>query len=139
MPDSATDFHTNRRAFIMIWGAGLIVAPRGADISHEQMLQMIGIPSVDITRYLTMNPRGYFMNGELCLYQGCDMTPGTEWKLDEWGYKTVQKYLQDLRTLFYLQDDTPVYLGVRVGKIGDVWEKIRKTNFKTLEKQNIVM
>lgn len=138
MPEYAKNFHIMRRAFIML-ESGLIVSAPGSDVSHEQMLSDIGMPSVKIRSVLAFNPRGYFMNGEICLYQGCDMRPGTKWELTDAGIKLVQIYLSDLRRIFNLNDETPVYTGVIVGDIGTIWEKINKTTLKTLENRNIVM
>lgn len=138
MPGSAKNFHIMRRAFIMS-ESGLLVAAPGSDISHEQMLSGIGMCSSEIRRALVLNPRGYYMTGELCLYQGCDMRPGTKWELTDAGMKLVQRYSPDLRRMFNLNDETPVYTGVIVGEIGAVWEKINKTALKILENRNIVM
>lgn len=137
MPNSATDFHTTRRAFIIMPDVGLTVAPNGFSGGHTEMLIMLHYPRI---RYAMDNfPRGYFMNGELCIYTGHDMTPGAVWEIRAEQMATVIKTVPDFRRVFNAADETPVYLGVRVGKIGDVWEKIRKTNIKTLEKQNNVM
>ncbi len=116
---------------------GLTVAPNGFPGGHMEMLINLHYPRV---RYAMDNfPRGYFMNGELCIYTGHNMTPGAVWEIRAEQMATVIKTVPDFRRVFGVGDDTPVYLGVRVGKIGDVWEKIRKTNIKTLEKGNIVM
>ncbi len=137
MPNSATDFHTTRRAFIIMPDVGLTVAPNGFPGGHTEMLIMLHYPRI---RYAMDNfPRGYFMNGELCIYTGHGMTPGAVWEIRAEQMATVIKTVPDFRRVFDVTDETPVYLGVRVGKIGDVWEKIRKTNIKTLEKGNIVM
>lgn len=137
MPNSATDFHTNRRAFIIMPDTGLTVAPNGFSGGHMEMLIKLHYPRI---RYAMDNfPRGYFMNGELCIYTGHDMTPGAVWEIRAEQMATVIKTVPNFRRVFDVTDETPVYLGVRVGKIGDVWEKIRKTNIKTLEKGNIVM
>lgn len=137
MPNSATDFHTTRRAFIIMPDVGLTVAPNGFSGGHMEMLINLHYPRI---RYAMDNfPRGYFMNGELCIYTGHDMTPGAVWEIRAEQMAKVIKTVPDFRRVFNAADETPVYLGVRVGKIGDVWEKIRKTNIKTLEKGNIVM
>jgi len=137
MPDSATDFHTNRRAFIIMPDTGLTVAPNGFSGGHTEFIMRLHYPRV---RYAMDNfPRGYYMNGEICVYTGHDMTPGAVWEIRAEQMATVIKTVPDFRRMFGVGDDTAVYLGVRVGKIGDVWEKIRKTNIKTLEKGNIVM
>ena len=104
-----------------------------------QMLENMGLSTTNILKFLTICPRGYFMDGELCIYQGYDMTPGAKWALTDDGKKIVQQYSADLRVIFNLNDQTCVYTGVIVGKIGDVWKKINMVRLKTLENQNIVM
>ena len=135
MNSGEKDFHTNRRAFIIMPDTGLVVAPRGFSGGHTELLIKLHYPKI---RYAMENfPRGYFMDGELCLYTGCDMTRGSVWEIK--NIDVVIKTIPDFRRTFAVGDETPVYLGVRVGKIGDVWEKIRRTTIKSLEKGNIVM
>ena len=137
MPNSATDFHINRRAFIIMPDTGLTVAPAGFSDGHTEMLIRLHYPQV---RYAMDNfPRGYFMNGEICVYTGHDMTPGAVWEITPEQIDTVIKTIPDFRRVFGVTNETSVYLGVRVGKVGEVWEKIRRTTIKTLEKQNNVM
>ena len=139
MTQQAANFHTKRRAFIILSDIGLLVAPKDYNISHEQMLEKLGLSQDDILKLMTIHPRGYFMDGELCIYQGYDMTLETKWQLTADGRKVVQKYIEDLRRIFSLNDNTPVYLGVIVGQIGDVLKKINMVRLKTLENGNIVM
>lgn len=130
-------FHKNRRAFIIMPNSGLVVAPVGFEYGHLEMLESIHFDDI---RYAMENfPRGYFMNNELCIYQGFDMTPGTLWQVSNKNINVIQKNIPNFRCEFSVKDDTPVYLGVRVGDIGSVWEKIRRTTIKMLEKGNIVM
>ena len=139
MTEKAATFHTKRRAFIILPDIGLLVAPRNYNISHEQMLKKLGLSQDDILNFLTIYPRGYFMDGELCIYQGYDMIPGVKWVLTNDGKKIVQQYITDLRAIFNLNDETQVYTGVIVGEIGEVWKKINMVQLKTLENGNIVM
>lgn len=125
--ESAYSFHTVRRAFIMMPGGALLIAPANTDISHQQMFQTQGIPSEDIPKFLMTVPRGYCMNGEICVYQGADMTPGAIWQLPVENYNIVRGFIPKLCKEFVLGDDANLYLGVRVGKIGAVWEKLYKT------------
>ena len=137
MPNSATDFHTNRRAFIIMPDTGLTVAPVRFSGGHTEMLIRLHYPCI---RYAMDNfPRGYFMNGDLCVYTGHDMTPGAVWEITAEQIDTVIKTIPDFRRVFGVTNETPVYLGVRVGKVGAIWEKIRCTTIKMLEKGNIVM
>ena len=124
---SAYSFHTVRRAFIMMPGGTLLVAPENTDISHQQMFQNQGIASDEIQKSLMSIPRGYFMDGEICVYQGADMTPGAIWRLPVENYNILRGFIPKLCKEFSTDDDTNLYLGVRVGEIGTVWEKLYKT------------
>ena len=116
---------------------GLVVAPAGFDGGHTEILIQLHYPRL---RYAMDNfPRGYFMNNELCVYTGHDMTPGAIWEIKDNNMDVVRKTIPDFRRAFAINDDTLVYLGVRVGRIGAIWEKIRRTTIKTLEKGNVVM
>jgi len=135
--NSAQNFHTARRAFIIMPTYGLVVAPVGFDQGHTELLVHLHYPNI---KYAMENfPRGYFMNGELCLYQGFYITPGATWEIRDENIDTIRHHIPNFRQIFSVDDYTPVYLGVRIGDIGTVWEKIRKTNIKMLEKGNIVM
>lgn len=117
--------------------AGLVVAPVGFSGGHTELLVKLHYPRL---RYAMENfPRGYFMDDELCVYTGHDMTPGAVWEIKDDNMETVRSAIPDFRRVFNVKDETPVYLGVRVGEIGKIWEKIRCTTIKTLEKGNIVM
>lgn len=123
----ADNFHTKRIAFIMMPDGRFLIAPKNSKMSHEQMLINIGMPVGDIKRLLMNIPRGYFMNAELCIYQGTDMTPGAIWQLAPENYDVVRSYVPKFQQDFLVNDDTNLYLGVRVGKIGDVWDRLYKT------------
>ena len=131
MAINEANFHKSRRAFIIIMhhtslpqNPGLMVAPANSDISHEQMLNGLNFYSRELQDVLMKSPRGYYMNGELCVYQG---VYGPTWELTQSNYQIVQQYMPDLCALFNLNDNSNMYLGVRVGNIGDVWERINKT------------
>ena len=125
MATNAKQFLESRRAFI-IMPAGLLVAPTNTNLSHQDMFTKMGLSFAQTMHYLSDTPRGYYMTGELCLYQGALLNHKT-WELKQKNYKLVQQYMPDLRALFNLNDNSNMYLGVRVGNIGDVWERINKT------------
>ena len=127
MISNAYDFHQLRRAFIMMPDGHLLVAPKNTDLSHEQMLNNIGMVGEDVPKFLTTIPRGYFMNGELCVYQGFDMTPGAIWRVPIESYDIVRQFIPKLHREFAITDNTNLYLGVRVGKVGTIWDKLYKT------------
>lgn len=130
---NATNFHTIRRAFIMM-PDGLWVVRKNMDVSHEQMLRVRGIAADEISRIMTEVPRGYFMNNEIVVYQGYDMTPNAIWCLDLGGYQIMRSFIPNLRREFAVNDDTRVWMGVRVGKIGSVWETLYPTTIGALSR-----
>ena len=124
---SAHTFHTNRRAFIMMPNGDLLIAPESSELSHEQMLKNTGMNANELLKFLADVPRGYFMNRELCIYQGFDMTVGAIWKIKSENYDIVRAFIPRLCKEFSVDDNTNLYLGVRVGEIGAIWEKLYKT------------
>lgn len=136
MKNLDTNFHIERRAFIIMPGVGLLIAAEKSDISHKQMFENLRLDFHTVQKYMIEYPRGYFMNGELCVYQGNSMKIGDVWKLRKNNYKTFIEYIPDLSKIFNINDETPLYTGVRVGEIGTVWEKLFKTNIKNFIKEN---
>ena len=128
---NATNFHNLRRAFIMMPNR-LLVAQKNMDISHNDMLKSLDISPNEVARIMKEVPRGYFMNGEIVVYQGFDMTPGAVWCLDLGGYQVMRSFVPDLRREFSANDDTRVWMGVRVGEIGTIWEKLYPTTIRNL-------
>jgi hypothetical protein len=126
MATNAKQFHESRRAFIIMRDAGLLVAPTNTNLSLQDMFTKMGLSFAQTMHYLSDTPRGYYMTGELCLYQGALLNQKT-WELKQKNYKLVQQYMPDLRALFNLNNDSNMYLGVRVGRVGDVWKRINKT------------
>ena len=124
---SVYSFHTVRRAFIMMPDGNLLLAPEKSDLSHEQMLCHIGMNQGDIPNFMTTVPRGYYMDNDVCVYQGLDMTPGTIWRVAPTNYHVIKSFVPKLRQAFQVTDETNLYLGVRVGAVGTVWEKLYKT------------
>lgn len=127
-------FHESRRAFIIMHDVGLMVAPANSNLSHQDMFTKMGLSFAQTMHYLSDTPRGYYMAGELCLYQGALINRKT-WELKQKNYKLVQQYMPDLKALFNLNDDSNLYLGVRVGCVGSVWERINKTTIEQFMQQ----
>ena len=128
---NATNFHAVRRAFIMMPN-GLLVVPKNMDISHNDMLRNLGFAADEVARIMNEVPRGYFMNNEIVVYQGYDMTPGAVWCLNLGGYQVMRSFISDLRREFAATDNTCIWMGVRVGKIGSVWETLYPTTIGAL-------
>ena len=127
-------YHQKRRAFIIVPQVGIIVAQKGSIMSHEEILQSLGISKEKIKNIIKDNPRGYFMDNTLVLYQGDDIKEGECWELKAENYKIVAENFADMKKLFDLNLDTPVYLGVKQGKLGEVWEKIHQVPITFFEK-----
>ncbi len=127
-------YHQKRRAFIIVPQVGMIVAQKGSIMSHEEILQSLGISKEKIKNIIKDNPRGYFMDNTLVLYQGGNIKEGESWELKAENYKTVTENFVDMKKLFNLNQDTLIYLGVKQGKLGDVWEKIHQVPITFFEK-----
>ena len=125
MDANTKQFHESRRIFIINPDLGLVIAPSKTNISHVDMIYNMGFYDKQYANVvLNKIPRGYYMKGELCVYQGVYKPT---WELAQSNYQIVQQYIPDLCALFNLNDNSNMYLGVRVGKVGDVWERINQT------------
>ncbi|MBQ9540158.1 MAG: hypothetical protein IJU89_01915 [Alphaproteobacteria bacterium] len=125
MDTNAKQFHESRRIFIINPDLGLVIAPSQTNISHVDMIYNMGFNDKQYANVvLNKIPRGYYMKGELCVYQGVYKPT---WELAQSNYQIVQQYIPDLCALFNLKDNSNLYLGVRVGRVGEVWERINKT------------
>lgn len=125
MDTNAKQFHELRRIFIINPDLGLVIAPSKTNISHVDMIYNMGFYDKQYANVvLNKIPRGYYMNGELCVYQGVYKPT---WELAQSNYQIVQQYIPDLCALFNLKDNSNMFLGVRVGRIGSVWERINQT------------
>ena len=125
MNTNAKQFHESRRIFIINPDLGLVIAPSKTNISHLDMIYNMGFYDKQYANVvLNKIPRGYYMKGELCVYQGVYKPT---WELAQSNYQIVQQYIPDLCALFNLKDNSNMFLGVRVGRIGSVWERINQT------------
>ncbi len=135
MDTNAKQFHESRRIFIINPDLGLVIAPSKTNISHVDMVYNMGFYDKQYANVvLNKIPRGYYMKGELCVYQGVYKPT---WELAQSNYQIVQQYMPDLCALFNLKDNSNMFLGVRVGKIGEVWERINKTTIGEFMRMHI--
>lgn len=113
-------------SFFIFPNVGLIISELGKRPSHPEMLGNMGFSESDVKNIMNNIPRGYYKDGKIAIYQ--------EYEIDKPGYileikpeheNVVKEYLKDLAKLLNLDSDTDVYFGMRVGKIGEVWELIR--------------
>ena len=129
----ANIFHNERRAFIVFPETGLLVEEFGVSKSHNDMLVSVGFDDKRI-RYIIENfPRGYFKDNDLVFYQDDNFTEGNILQLNKNNISVIKKYIYDFENIFKVNDNTNIYLGVKVGKIGDVWDKVNKISLKELK------
>ncbi|MDR1697096.1 MAG: hypothetical protein LBR41_02660 [Rickettsiales bacterium] len=113
-------------SFFMFPGVGLIMSRLGTRPSHADMLRNLGFCDADIKRIINNVPRGYYKDGRVAVYQEQEIhTPGYILGVKPENENLVRENLADLKRLLNLDDDTGVYFGLVVGKIGDVWELTR--------------
>lgn len=134
MKDEVKQYHQRRRAFVIIPQVGIIVAQKGSIMSHEEILQSLGMPQEKVNEAIKNNPRGYFMDNTLVLYQGADIKENECWELKEENYKTVAEYFADIQKLFNINKDTQCYLGVKRGELGAIWERVHQVPITFFEK-----
>ncbi len=127
-------YHQRRRAFIIVPQVGIIIAQKGSIMSHVEILQSLGMSQERIMETIKNNPRGYFMDNTLVLYQGDNVKESSCWELKEENYKVVAKNFPDMQKLFSLNQDTQVYLGVKRGELGAIWERVHQVPITFFEK-----
>lgn len=125
--DIAT-YHKRRRAFIILPKVGLILSEFGSILSHEEILAHAGISSVNIAKIIQNYPRGYYLDNVLTLYQGGKIKVGETWELHPKNFSAVQKVFPDLERILGLNAETKIYLGVKCGVLGAVWERYNQVD-----------
>ena len=124
MNQSVEKFHSERRAFIILPDAGLILGESGKSYSHREILSHCGFDAERISFIVENYPRGYFLNNTLVFYQADDSKESSTWELKKENYPLVKKYYPDLKNIFHLTSQTQIFLGVARGKEGDIWPTI---------------
>ena len=117
--------HHLRHAFIIFPTIGVLLEKHGFGLGHKQMLEQLGLNSQQVFETLERVPRGYYMGGRLCFYQGSDFKPLTNDNL-----KVVEFFMPQLKQMLNLPDDVRVYSGMIVGKLGDHWMPMHQLNFR---------
>lgn len=120
------DFHLRRRAFVIIPNVGIIWAEKGSNLSHIEILAAVGIPEDKRKIIIEKFPRGYFYENTLVLYEGSEVKEGECWTLSKHNFPYVRAVFGDIRKVLPLNIETKVFLGVRRGKIGEVWEQLNQ-------------
>ncbi len=126
MNQALKDYHSQRRAFIIIPDVGLILGESGQPFSHREILTNLGLDKEQVAYVLENYPRGYFLNNKLVIYQSDDIKENESWELKPENYFYVRKYFQDLKNLFHITAKTKIFLGVQRGKEGDIWPTINE-------------
>ncbi|MDR1025828.1 MAG: hypothetical protein LBL47_00360 [Lactobacillus sp.] len=119
--DSVKEYHLKRRSFVILPEAGLLVAKLGTSFSHTDLLKACGISDKDCQRIIDNNPRGYFMNNNLVIYQGDNVEEGSDWLLSEANQHMVKTFWKDLKSVFPINKQTKIFFGVHRGKPGELW------------------
>lgn len=108
--------HHLRHAFILFPGVGILLEKYGLGLGHKEMLMHLGFSGEQVSEILERVPRGYYMAGTLCFYQGKDFKP-----LTPENEEIARFFWPDLKQMLNLSDNVRVYSGMIVGKLGDHW------------------
>lgn len=116
--------HHLRHAFIIFPNVGVLVEKLGDGLGHQQMLERMGLMPDQVFEILERVPRGYYMAGELCFYQGKDFKPLTPENV-AWA----RYYFADLKQILNLPENVRIYSGMIVGKLGSHWMPMHPLDF----------
>lgn len=133
MKENEIAFHKARRPFIIFPESGVLLGELATTKSHNDILVSMGLDTKYIKYIIKNFPRGYFKDNDLVLYQDDNFVEGNILKVDSKNIPVIKKYIYDFEKLFNIDEKTNIYLGLRVGKIGDVWDKINKISLKDLK------
>lgn len=119
----AENFHKHRIAFAWVGGQLVLNTDPYDDRDHHHWIT----EDYDITvEEFEKIPRGYMMHGKIQLFTGSTFSPisGDELRLPMSDLiKLRDVYKKD----FWTTDTSiPVYNGVRVGRVGDIWPPIQQ-------------
>ena len=128
MNQALEEYHSQRRAFVLVPNVGMILGEKGKPFSHREILTNCGFNPEQISFMLENYPRGYFLNNKLVLYQSDDVKEGDSWELKKENFPVVKKYYSDLKKIFNFNSETKVFLGVYRGKEGDIWPTINEVS-----------
>lgn len=126
MNENVINYHKKRRPFIMIPETGIIFGEYGKPYAHSEILTKLGLSETQVKHLIDTCPRGYFLDNNLVLYQGDDVKEGENWELSPENFDKVRLFYPDLQKIFAINNQTRIFLGVKRGKIGDIWEKVNE-------------
>lgn len=126
MNEDVINYHKKRRPFIIIPQTGIVFGEYGQPYAHSEILSRLGLNEEQVKQVIETCPRGYFLDNNLVLYQGDDVKEGENWELKPENFDNVRIFYSDLRKIFAINDETRIFLGVKRGKIGDIWDKVNE-------------
>ena len=106
----------------------LIIGDTENGQSHPELLQSMGFSDQRIKEIIENNPRGYFMDNNLVIYQGDNIKEGDAWLLNERNYPEVKRFYPELKRIFQFNSKTKVFLGVLRGKPGVQWDTVNEVD-----------
>ncbi|MCM1324517.1 MAG: hypothetical protein NC218_10370 [Acetobacter sp.] len=122
------NYHKKRRAFIILPKAGILWAEPGSILTHREILLTAGISTTKIEKIIKNCPRGYYLDNTLILYQGDVIKAGEKWELQPDNFPVVKKVFADLENILALNAETKIFLGVKCGILGTVWEQYNQVD-----------
>lgn len=124
MNHDISNYHTQRRPFIILPEVEIIIGELGMPYSHSEILAHLGLNEAQVKNIINNYPRGYFLNNKLVLYQLDNVEEGQCWELKPENYEVVRKYFVDLQNIYQMNAETKIFLGVKRGKLGEIWETV---------------
>lgn len=115
------EMHRRRTMFVIFYG-NLIVAPDGCTDSHQEWLNKLLDARSAESAYLYC-PRGYALDDRVVFYTGGGAHEGGEEmkKIAELYHARIAAYRK-------CNPDYEVWVGVKVGKVGEEWPPLEKLN-----------
>lgn len=123
-----SEYHKKRRAFVIFQNSGLLLAEPESILTHREILSAAGFSAIQINKIIQNYPRGYYLDNTLVLYQGEVVEVGGKWELHPDNFPVVKKFFTDLEHILKLNAETKIFLGVKCGVLGEVWEQYNQVD-----------
>lgn len=133
MNDVVKKHHMSRRPFVIVPEVGILLGQKDLEHSHVEMLLGLGLKKDKVQEIIDNYPRGFFMDNRLVIYQGDNVVEGCNWELNEENFDLVRKFFADLKNIFPFDSNTKIFLGVKCGELGTVWEHIKEVGLDFFE------
>ena len=118
--NTESEFHRQRTAFVIL-ECGILTAGGGFGGSHFNLLCRSGFNEDQALRLIAGKPRGYALNGNVCLCQGTDFSC-----LSDENAKKAEKYVPFFRKNRWLSETGKIYDGMQAVKTGSVWTPVKE-------------